>query len=50
MQILAFSEAIICKRFNTLIELKVESKWTSKITADKAEVQYSGLVRNANYI
>ena len=50
MQISAFSEAIICKRFNTLIELMIESKWVSKITAGKAEVQYSGLVRIANYI
>ena len=32
------------------MELMVKSKWVSSITADKAEVQYSGLVRNANFI
>ena len=50
MQISTLSEAIIYKRFNTLIELMVESKWVSSITADKAEVQYCGLVWNANFI
>ena len=49
-QISTLSEAIIRKRFNTLMELMVESKWVSSITADKAEAQYSGLVRNANFI
>ena len=48
-QISTLSEAIIRKRFNTLMELMVESNWVSSITADKAEVQYSGLVRNANF-
>ena len=37
-QISTLSEAIIRKRFNTLMELIVESKWVSSITADKAEV------------
>ena len=50
MQISALSEAIICKWFNTLMELMVESKWVSKITAGKAEVQYSDLVWNVNFI
>ena len=35
MQISTFSEAIICKRFNTLMELMVENKWVSSITEDK---------------
>ena len=49
-QISTLSEAIICKQFNTLMELMVESKWVSSITEDKAGVQYSGLVRNTNFI
>ena len=44
MQISTLSEAIIRKRFNTLMELMVQSKRVSSITADKAEFQYSGLV------
>ena len=32
------------------MELMIESKWVSSINADKAEVQYSGLVWNANFI
>ena len=32
------------------MELMVESKWVPSITADKAEVQCSGLVRNASSI
>ena len=50
MQISTLSEVIIRKRFNTLMELMVESKWVTSITADKAEFQYSGLVQSANFI
>ena len=50
MQISTLSEIIIRKRFNTLMELMVESKWVTSITADKAEFQYSGLVQSANFI
>ena len=37
-------EVIVCKRFNTLMEIMVESEWVSSITEEKAELQYNGLV------
>lgn len=32
------------------MELMVESKWVSSITADRPEVQNSGLVKSADFI
>ena len=49
-QIWTLPEPIIRKGLNTLMALTIGSKLVSSITADKAEFQFSGLVRNAGFI